>query len=255
MGKATCFVIMPISEQRLPDGSIVSKEDLRQRYSDLIREAIIKAAPDVEVVRADEVSAPGTITSDILMRLMYSDFVIADVSYPNPNVYYELGLRHACRSGTILIKEQQSGHSPFDIASLRHIQYTNTTSGLQKLSAELATQIQWLRDHPQQPDNHFLELAKVSTFQFPNFAKTDPQAEMLTAMLAIVQTPELLEMFGRQERGETLSPHETIATLAKYPDVFKIAIKALANTGQLQLDGGHGKPPIVVTKPIKRQRR
>lgn len=66
----------------------------------------MKARPNLEIVRADEVAFPGTMTTDIITRIMHSDYVIADVSYPNPNVFYELGLRHACRVGTIIIKDK-----------------------------------------------------------------------------------------------------------------------------------------------------
>ena len=83
----TCFVIMPIGDQRLGD-SIVTAADLRQRYADLIKEALLKADPSLEVVRADDVPMPGSISSDILARLMRSDLVVADVTYPNPNVFY-----------------------------------------------------------------------------------------------------------------------------------------------------------------------
>src|SRR5262249_13797312 len=76
---------------------------LRSRYDDLIREALLHADPTLEIMRADDVSAPGAITSDILTRLMHAEIVVADITFPNPNVFYELGLRHACRSGTIII--------------------------------------------------------------------------------------------------------------------------------------------------------
>ena len=108
----TCFVVMPIGDQHFNNISITAGE-LKTRYDDLIKEAILRAAPELEIVRADEISRPGTITSDILTRIMHSDLVIADVTYPNPNVFYELGLRHACRPGTIIIKDKNSSRSPF----------------------------------------------------------------------------------------------------------------------------------------------
>ena len=102
MKNRTCFVIMPIGDQTFADETI-SATDLKSRYTDLIREAILKAEPTLEVTRADEVAIPGTITEDILTRIMHSDVVVADVTYPNPNVFYELGLRHASRAGTIIL--------------------------------------------------------------------------------------------------------------------------------------------------------
>ena len=91
----TCFVVMPIGDQDVGNIKVAASE-LKAKYDDLIKEAIAKANPLLEVVRADEVSGPGMITSDIITRIMHSDLVVVDVTYPNPNVFYELGLRHAC---------------------------------------------------------------------------------------------------------------------------------------------------------------
>jgi hypothetical protein len=152
-----CFVIMPIGDQNLPSGLITATE-LRERYTDLIREAISRVRPDAQVVRADDVAAPGAITADIFSRLMEADYVVADITYPNPNVFYELGIRHACRSGTILIKEASEHPAPFDIYELRRIEYQNTPTGLKRLSDALLKQFDWIDENPDRPDNRFLEL-------------------------------------------------------------------------------------------------
>jgi len=154
----SCFVIMPIGRQRLVTGEI-SAEALRERYTDLIREAILKARPDFDVVRADEVQRPGSITADIFRRLIESDYVVADVTFPNPNVFYELGIRNACRPGTVLIRDNSGPAAPFDISVLRYIGYDNTPSGLKKLADNLRDRFDWLEAHPLESDNDFLEVA------------------------------------------------------------------------------------------------
>jgi len=60
MMKPTCFVIMPIGDQHV-EGAEVSSQELRRLYDDLIREALVKARPDLQVVRADDIAAPGGI--------------------------------------------------------------------------------------------------------------------------------------------------------------------------------------------------
>ena len=125
MPEKTCFVIMAIGDQSTDDGTVTSSE-LKRKYDDLIKEAIVKARPRLDVARADDIALPGTITTDIVTRIMHSDYVVADVTYPNPNVFYELGLRHACRTGTVIIKDREGPRVPFDIAHLRYIEYENT---------------------------------------------------------------------------------------------------------------------------------
>lgn len=143
----TCFVIMPIGEIK----GVISEGDLHKRYTDLIKEAITRADPGLEVVRADEVSAPGVINTDILTRLMHSDVVIADITFPNANVFYEMGMRHAIRPGTILIRGTDAHPTPFDVAGLRYTTYENTSSGLKTLSDALGKQLAWLRANPGKP--------------------------------------------------------------------------------------------------------
>src|SRR5689334_7551053 len=96
--RLTCFAMTAIGDQE-HDGVKITAHELRRRYDDLIKEALQRADPDLDIVRADDVANAGTITTDIVTRIMHSDLVVADVTYPNPNVFYELGLRHACKTG------------------------------------------------------------------------------------------------------------------------------------------------------------
>ena len=76
MANKTCFVIMAIGEQNI-DGTVISQSELKNKYDDLIKEALLRARPNLEIVRADDVSLPGTITTDIVTRIMHSDYVVA----------------------------------------------------------------------------------------------------------------------------------------------------------------------------------
>jgi hypothetical protein len=73
-------------------------------------------------VRADQ-DLGGLIIPEMIERLAISDLVIADVSIPNPNVYYELGIRHACqRRGCVLIAAEWA-KPLFDIQQMRQLRY------------------------------------------------------------------------------------------------------------------------------------
>lgn len=233
MARRTCFVVMPIGSQRSGDAE-VSAEELRTRYDDLIKEAILKADSTLEVVRADDVSSPGTITTDILTRIMHSDIVICDVSFPNPNVFYELGLRHACRTGTVIIKDRNAPSVPFDIAHLRHIEYENSVSGLKKLADAFSSVFGQFALHPDRPDNHFLELAKIVSFRFPAYGTDDEDGEV-AALTALISSPEILDMVLRQTAGEEVSQEEMIRAVASDPNVSRLMVKNLVKSGQISL--------------------
>ena len=234
MSNKTCFVIMPIGDQEF-NGMKATADELKQRYNDLIKEAIQKADPLLEVVRADEVSEPGSITTDIITRIMQSHLVVADVTYPNPNVFYELGLRHACRVGTVIIRDKNGPKPPFDIVTLRHIEYENTPTGLKALSEKLKGSFSHLEKDPEKPDNHFLDVAKLIGYSFPRygkdeFTKEDAQIEMMTA---VMQSPEVLDLLMRQSSGKQVDSSEILKALAANPQTASTVIKALVKSGSI----------------------
>ena len=164
----TCFVIMPIGDQVYKDITL-SAQELRAKYNDLIKECWLKAKPNLDITRANDISIPGSITTDIFTRIMHSKYVIVDITYPNPNVFYELGIRHAISNKTILIKEKGVNIKVFDISYLRYIEYENNATGLKKLTENLKTTFEWLDKYPEKADNHFLELAELTKFKYPKF--------------------------------------------------------------------------------------
>jgi hypothetical protein len=211
--KPTCFVIMPFGEQQLPSGETVSAQELRERYSDLIREAILSARSDMDVLRGDEVAAAGSITTDILHRLIHSDYVVADVTFPNPNVFYELGIRNACRSGTILIRDAGGPRPPFDISELRAIEYRNTPTGLKTLAAELRRQFEWFEANPGAPDNEFLNIAGAQGLAFGQLPALQQRIE---------QFQRDLDARGDELAALHADRTECEAALRNYRDVIRV---------------------------------
>lgn len=254
MRKPQCFVIMPIGDQEFVSGR-VSASELKKRYDDLIREALLSARPNLEVVRADEVSQPGTITTDILTRLMHSDYVVADVTYPNMNVFYELGLRHACRTGTVIIRDRSGPRVPFDIAHLRHIEYENSPSGLKNLAGDFQHYFDHAERNPSHPDNHLQELAKLTNYRFPVYAPPDEDDDFGSqALLAMMQSPEMLQLILRKSRGEDVSQSQILEAIAAHPSVAKPLVKMFVQSGEFQF-GAQAKPQRPQKKPPKRKRR
>lgn len=74
-------------------------------------------------IRADDISEPGKITSQIINQLRKADLVVADLSNKNPNVFYELAIRDATRKPVILISDQ-TADIPFDVRPQRLLKYS-----------------------------------------------------------------------------------------------------------------------------------
>ncbi|GJE65792.1 hypothetical protein LNAOJCKE_3005 [Methylorubrum aminovorans] len=89
-------------------GPIGSSGSEVRKHSDMVLHAIIKEVIDsldlsYEVRRADDDVRPGMIGDRIIHDIINSDLVIADLTGLNPNVFYELGIRHAVGRPTIHI--------------------------------------------------------------------------------------------------------------------------------------------------------
>jgi hypothetical protein len=136
VGKLTCFVIGPIGDREADTGSAARKayEDGIQIFEDVIVPAC--AAYGFAVIRSDRIARPGEITDQVCVSLRDAYLVIADLSGANPNVMYELGLRHTTGKLTIQIGER--GNLPFDVNMIRTILFKRTDSGLVDARRKLA---------------------------------------------------------------------------------------------------------------------
>jgi hypothetical protein len=134
-----CFVIGPIGDQLADAGSLE-----RQVYEDSIQvfEEVIKAACgvlDIEAYRADDIDEPGEIPEQIFEALRDEELVIADLTGANPNVMYELGVRHVLGKCTLQIGEK--GRLPFDVSTIRTIQFLRSPHGIIKARKQLTKMI------------------------------------------------------------------------------------------------------------------
>src|SRR6478609_6842971 len=114
-----CFVLMPFGTKKDPTGGPDINFD--SVYEQAIRPAIEAAGMDA--IRADEELTGGIIQKPMFERLLLCDFALADLTTANPNVFYELGVRHAVRPATTLAIFARHQSLPFDIAYLRSLSY------------------------------------------------------------------------------------------------------------------------------------
>lgn len=115
------FVVMPFGAKSfLWRGSQVTM-DFDRVYHDLIRPALDPKRWTVN--RIDDLSAPGSISEQYLRRLFEAAVVVADVTMPNGNVFYELGIRHAISTGLTVLIAAEGTELPFDIAHQRVLFY------------------------------------------------------------------------------------------------------------------------------------
>lgn len=117
--KSLCFVDMPFGRKKDPASGV--EIDFDQVYEKAIKPAILAAGLDP--LRGDEERTGGIIHAPMFARLLLAEFVVADLTLANPNVFYELGIRHAARPFTTVPIFAGIHPLPFDVAMVRAICY------------------------------------------------------------------------------------------------------------------------------------
>ncbi len=113
------FVAMPFGRKAADDGCLI---DFDRIYRELIRPALEDVG--LEVLRADEEQNAGDIRADLFQELLMADLVVADLTLDNPNVWYELGVRHALRARGVILVQGPRAAQPFDIYTDRKLCYS-----------------------------------------------------------------------------------------------------------------------------------
>jgi hypothetical protein len=144
-----CFYITPIGEE----GSE------QRKHSDLFMGALVEPSLTefgLRLVRAD-IGEAGMITGQIIEHIIHSKLVVVDLSFHNPNVFYELALRHAVRKPIVQIS-RAADKLPFDIGQVRTIVVDTTdiytlVPQLESLKAQIAAQIRKTLDEQSEVEN------------------------------------------------------------------------------------------------------
>jgi tetratricopeptide (TPR) repeat protein len=124
MAIRVCFMVMPFGtkDTGAEPGKGPAKIDFNALWDKALR-PLIEQDLGYLPIRADQ-DAGSLIIQAMIERLAISDLVIADMTIPNANVYYEVGVRHAAqRRGCVLIAADWS-KPLFDVAQMRRLTYS-----------------------------------------------------------------------------------------------------------------------------------
>ncbi len=122
MPKPVCFMVMPYGRKKtdaLP-GQGPGEIDFDTLWDRALCPAIVALGYDP--VRADQ-DVGALIVHEMIERLYFSDLVLADMTIPNGNVYYEVGIRHACKPRGCVLLAAEWSRPLFDVAQMRTVRY------------------------------------------------------------------------------------------------------------------------------------
>ena len=122
--KPHAFVVMPFGLKKDSQGNDI---DFNQVYMKLIKPAL--EAAGLAVFRADQEQRAGDIRTDMFQELLIADLVLADLTLDNPNVWYELGARHALRARGVMLVCGGRVTTAFDLYTDRKLRYSIRDGG------------------------------------------------------------------------------------------------------------------------------
>lgn len=148
-----CFYITPIGE----DGS-----QTNNHMKDVVKiiKPVITGLGYSFVMPNEDI--PGSITDFIFKHILEDELVVADLTGLNPNVMYELGVRHSIEKHAIIICEKGT-ILPFDTKDARTLFFENSFSGSDKLKERLITMVLESENNP--VNNPVVNAMKINNYE------------------------------------------------------------------------------------------
>ncbi len=234
----TCFVIAPIGEP---------ESETRRRSDQVLKHVISPAVEECGyiAVRADQISEPGIITSQVIQRIVDDQLVVADLTERNPNVFYELAIRHAIRKPLVqLIKKGEQ--IPFDVAGTRTIYVDHhDLDSVEDAKKEIISQVRALESDSSNLDTPIsvsldLQLLRQSE---------NPEQRSLADLLSVISElrTSVISIEKRLDHPETILPIHILEDLIERSERQSVWSRKLSNEIRLRLrelltDMQHDKP-------------
>lgn len=178
--KKRCFVVTPIGSD---------SSDIRRATEGLLDSVIepVMNGLGYETEVAHRITKAGSINKQVIEHLVEDEMVIANLTGLNPNVMYELAVRHAKRLPVVILAEHGT-KLPFDIIDERSIFYTNDMLGVQDVTRKLKSAVEHAQKD-REPDNPIYRAVESMLIQLgPNVSDTEKYlAEQLEEIKELVR--------------------------------------------------------------------
>jgi Tetratricopeptide Repeats-Sensor len=140
MPDAVAFMVMPFGKKEIEksDGSAPKTVDFDELWHQVHKPVLTNLG--YQAVRADY-DVGSLIIAEMIQRLAVADLVIADISIGNPNVYYEIGVRHAAQERGCVLVAADWAEPAFNLGQMRRLRYPLADGAVGEDAAFKARQI------------------------------------------------------------------------------------------------------------------
>ncbi len=193
--KKKCFVIMPFSTTKS-----CTENKWTEIFEYIIKPAIEESGLGYECERS--VAGRENIVKGILDALNKANVVIADLTDNNPNVFYELGVRHTLTNRTILIAQGEE-HIPFDLKPYPVAFYSESPAKIVEFKKDIKKKLEDIEKNPERSDNPVGDFLKERNIFLLRYEK-NANLKKLDALLSelsfdIAGSDKIVEQLGESD--------------------------------------------------------
>jgi hypothetical protein len=218
--RAMCFIAMPFGSRTAEGGMTIDFDRVHQYIHNAVE------AAGLEAIRADFEPSGGFIHRPMLERLLVAEYVVADLTLANPNVSYEVGVRHgaSARATLLICAEQFVSRLPFDFKPLRVLPYNLAADGSlsedagNKLADAVGEYLRKARAGQVPVDNPIMQITAWKPAGSIEHSKTDvflerlqftgQLGERIKSALLIQNTAEAVSLLAAIENEVVVLPQE-----------------------------------------------
>ncbi len=175
MEEKLCFFIAPIGDPGT---------EIRRRSDQILKHLIepIAGTLGYKAIRADKISEPGIITSQVIQHVIDDPMLVADLTGWNPNVFYELAIRHTFRKPYVQII-QRGERIPFDVSAIRTIEVDHRDlDSVEEAKGEIARQMKSMEGPAKVIESPISAAIDLDTLRKSGSPEQRQLADILTAL-------------------------------------------------------------------------
>ena len=258
--RLACFVAMPFGPKP-PPGKDKPLLDFDQVYH--VMSSAVEAA-GLDCIRADSEPYGGFIHRPMYERLLLAEVVVADLTFGNANVAYEVGIRHGATTGsTVLVCEETSVATVgFDFKPLRILPYrlqadgTFGASDAGRFSAALTERLRKAAVDMHPSDNPLLQITGWTMREDIAHSKTDAFLDRMRYASEVGRQVADVLGEGGQEALERLRDIESTCLPEHGPVVVQLHTALLALfIGYREVEGFEDMVRLFERMPPELQRK